>query len=592
MKIKHLYGSDSSSIYRRLLGSLRPYLFIFAIGIIATILESLLDAGFIALIRPIIDKGFIARDMSFIHWMPIIIIAIFFFKGILSFISNYYVNKVGRRVITDFRQKIFNHLLNLPASFYDKQTSGQLLSLLIYNVEQVAEATTMALLTVVQEGFLVVGYLIVMFFNSWQLSLLFLIATPLITFIVRNTSKRLQMLSSNVQKAMGQVTHVAEEAIEGYKVIRTFGGEQYEQEKFYQATELNQHREIKIIVTETVSSSCVQLLAVIPIACILFLATLPSWKISAGCFVAILGAMVSLLRPMRRLGRVNNVIQKGIAGARSIFELLDQDIEKDNGKIKLKRAKGNIQFREVCFGYTADSKPVLQNFNLHITAGETIALVGRSGSGKTSLVNLLPRFYELNSGQILIDDLDIREYRLNDLRKQFAFVSQQVNLFNDTIANNIAYGCAKDISIEQIKQAAKAAHAYEFIQQLPNQFDTLIGENGVLLSGGQRQRIAIARALLKDAPILVLDEATSALDTEAERYIQVALEELMQNRTTIVIAHRLSTIEKADRILVLEAGKILEAGTHQELINLGGHYTKLHSMHFYEQEQSPVFDLA
>lgn len=582
MKLDKIYRTPSAEVYRRLLGALKPYLFIFTIGIIATIFESLADAGFISLIKPLIDKGFIARDLRFIKLLPFFILGIFLVKGLFGFISNYYVNKVGRRVITDYRQQLFNHLLKLPASFYDQQTSGQLLSLLLYNVEQIAEATTFALLTVFQEGFLVIGFLFVMFSNSWQLSSLFLVATPLIALIVRFTSKRLQTLSSNVQKAMGQVTHVAEEAIEGYKVIRTFGGENYERQKFMAATELNQHREMKIIVTDTLGSTSVQLLAAIPISCILFLAALPSLKISAGSFVAILGAMVSLLRPLRRLSRVNSIIQKGIAGAQSIFELLDQPVEQNSGTVVLQRAQGKVEFKNVDFSYSNRRHRVLKDLNFQINPGETVALVGRSGSGKTSLVNLLPRFYEVDSGNILIDGIDIRDYQLNDLRQQFAYVSQNVNLFNDTIANNIAYG-QNELPIDAIKKAAIAACAFEFIMELPQGFDTLIGENGVLLSGGQRQRIAIARAILKDAPVLVLDEATSALDNESERFIQIALERLMQNRTTIVIAHRLSTIETADRIIVLEKGRILEMGSHAELLERQGHYYKLHSMNSYER---------
>lgn len=482
MKICQLYHCDSATIYRRLLSSLKPYITIFIIGIIATVFESLADAGFISLVRPIIDKGFIARDLKFIHWLPGIILAIFLFKGLLGYISSYYINKVGRRVITDFRQRIFNHLLRLPATFFDKQTSGQLLSLLVYNVEQIAEATTIAMLTVFQEGFLVIGCLLVMFTNSWQLSLLFLVATPLIAWIVRYTSRRLQLLSSNVQKAMGQVTHVAEEAIEGYKVIRTFGGEAYEKKKFHEVTELNQHREMKIIVTDTVGSSLVQILAAIPISCILFLATLPSWKISAGSFVAILGAIVSLLRPMRRLSRINSTIQKGIAGARSIFELLDQPLEKDTGTKELLRARGDIAFKQVNFRYAAKAKKVLQEISFTIQAGETVALVGRSGSGKSSLVNLLPRFYEINGGEISVDGLNVRDYRLEDLRKQFAFVSQQVNLFNDTIANNIAYGNCKTVTEHQIKEAAQAAYALRldrFVAQHP--YKTLVISSFALL---------------------------------------------------------------------------------------------------------------
>lgn len=581
-KLESFYSKDSKAIYLRLLKSLKPYYPIFTMGVFATIIESLSEAGFISLIKPIIDKGFIARDLAFIHLLPFIVIIIFILRGIFSFLSSYYVNKVGRRVITDFRQQIFDHLLKMPAAFYDQQTSGQLLSLLIYNVEQVAEATTFALLTVFQESFLVLGFLFVMFTNSWQLSLLFLVATPLIAVIVRYTSKRIQTLSSNVQKAMGQVSHVAEEAIEGYKVIRTFGGEKYERDKFNEATEANQHREMKIIVTDTIGSSIVQLLAAIPISCILFLATLPSLKISAGSFVAILGAMISLLRPMRRLSRVNNAIQKGIAGARSIFNLLNQPVEQDLGVLHLKQAQGAIKFENVNFHYPQHTRRVLKDINLTIHPGETIALVGRSGSGKTSLVHLLPRFYEINSGRISVDGIDIRDYCLSDLRRQFAFVSQHVSLFNDTVANNIAYGTFENVPLQKVQEVAHLACALEFINELPNGFDTLIGENGVLLSGGQRQRIAIARALIKEAPIIILDEATSALDNESERVIQFALERLMQKSTTIVIAHRLSTIENADRILVLDDGAIIESGSHRELVMAGGYYAKLHSVDFTE----------
>lgn len=578
--MKSIYNPQSFKTYFRLLGSVRPYSFIFTIGIIATILESLTDAGFIWLIKPIIDKGFIARDLHFIHTLPFLIIGIFLLKGVLGFISNYYVNKVGRRVITDYRQLIFKQLLRLPASFFDRQTSGKLLSLIIYNVQQVAEATTFAMLTVMQEGFLVVGFLFVMFSNSIILSTLFLIATPIIALIIRFTSKRLQMLSSNVQKAMGDVTHVAEESIEGYKVIRLFGGEKYEEEKFHRATELNQHREMKIIVTDTVGSSAVQILATIPISFILFLATLPSLHISAGSFAAILGAMVSLLRPLRRLTRVNTMIQKGLAGAKSIFNLLDEPEEKDTGQITVQRAKGHIIYRQVSFHYPHYQQKVLNKITFEIHPGETIALVGKSGSGKSTLVNLLPRFYDITGGEIFLDGVNLCHYKLADLRNQFAFVSQNISLFNDTIARNIAYGRYSEVGRDEIERIAKAANAYDFIDALPNRFDTIVGENGVLLSGGQRQRIAIARALLKNAPILILDEATSSLDTESERYVQAALEELMQTRTTIVIAHRLSTVEKADCILVLDNGCIVESGTHHELLSKDGLYAKLYLMQF------------
>jgi subfamily B ATP-binding cassette protein MsbA len=568
------------TIYKRLLTSVKPYLLLFIIGIAGTAAVSCIDAAFAWLIKPIINQGFIARDKMFIQWLPLGIVAIFILRGITVFLSNYFIAKVGRNVVMDFRQQLFQHMLRLPASFYDGESSGQLLSRLIYNVEQVAEASTYALLIIVQEGVLAIGLLVVMFSLSWQLTLLFMIIGPIIVWVVRITSKRLRRLSQSVQKSVAEVSHITEESIEGYKVIRTFGGENYEIKKFFQATFSNRQRELKIVATNAIGTSSVQILISIAIAVILFLATLPKLEVSAGAFAALIAAMFTLLRPIRRINQVNGIIQKGVAGAQSIFELLDEKPEQDTGTLALKRAKGSISYQDVSFSYATKNKPVLNQINFHINAGETIALVGRSGGGKSTLVSLLPRFYEIESGSIAIDGTNIRHYRLADLRDQFALVSQNVTLFNDTIAHNIAYGRFEKASEADIIQAAVAAHAMEFINELPNGLNTLIGENGVLLSGGQRQRLAIARAILKNAPILILDEATSALDNESERHIQAALEALMRNRTTLVIAHRLSTVEKADRILVVDKGHIVEMGTHQELLRLNGHYAHLYALQF------------
>ncbi len=568
--------------YLRLLKEIKPFWHFLVIGLFATVLASAIDAGFTYMIKPIINHGFIERDREFIRMLPFLVVMTFLVRGVMVFAANYYIAKVGRNLVAIFRQKVFRHMLKLPASFYDGESSGQLLSKIIYNTDQISEATTYALLIIVQEGVLAIGLVVVMFSLSVRLTLLFMIITPIMAGMVRYTGKRLRRLSQSVQQSVGEVGHVAEEAIEGYRVIRTFGGEAYENRKFTQVSEKNRHRELKIVVTTAIGTSTVQILISMAIALVLFLATLPHWQISAGTFAALIAAMFSLLRPIRRINQISNIVQKGIAGAESVYELLDQPVEPDLGKKELTRARGEIAYQNVSFKYPKSERLVLNHINFHVRAGETIALVGRSGSGKSTLVSLLPRFYEIHQGEIQIDGVDIREYKLADLRHQFALVSQQVTLFNDTIAHNIAYGQFSRVTREQIIQAAEAAHAMEFIDQFPQGLETLVGENGVLLSGGQRQRIAIARALLKDAPILILDEATSALDTESERVIQTALEKLMQGRTTLVIAHRLSTIEKADRILVMSQGEIVESGNHSELIKKNGHYAKLHALQFRE----------
>ena len=574
---------ESVKTYRRLLQVTKRYWVTFTFGVIGTIVVSLTDAGFAWLIKPIINRGFIARDVRFIRWLPLVIVLIFLFRGIAGFLSTYFINRVARNIVMDFRRMIFSHLLRLPAKFYDQHSSGHLLSTVIYNVEQVAQASSDALVMTLQESSLVIGLLTVMFLVNLELTLFFFIVTPIIVWVMKICSARLRRLSTNVQRSVGEVTHIASETIEAYKVVRLFGGQIYEDEKFCRATKVNQQRELKAVVTNSVSTLLVQLLIAIPIAAILFFATQPFLHVTAGSFASVVSAMIMMLRPVRRLTMVNNYIQKGIAGAESIFKLLDEDVEKDRGSRHLSRVKGIIEYSHVSFTYDKGSKPVLSDINLTIEAGQTVALVGRSGAGKSTLINLLPRFYEISKGVIKIDGINIKEFHLQELRNQFALVSQNTILFNDTILNNIAYGQVGRIDKRKIIEAAQAGHAMEFIDQLPEGLNTVVGENGVLLSGGQRQRIAIARALFKNAPILILDEATSALDTHAERHIQEALENLMHQQTTLVIAHRLSTIEKVDWIIVMEEGHIVEKGTRQQLLALKGVYAKLHPMQFLEK---------
>jgi subfamily B ATP-binding cassette protein MsbA len=576
-RTKPKYGK--LAIYLRLVKTAMPYWVCFVIGIFGTILATGTDSAFAWAIKPFIDDGLVARKQWLLNSLPFIVVGAFLVRGFAYFLSNYYVARVGRSVVMDFRKKVFAKFMHLPASFYDEEASGKLLSLVIYNTEQVASATTEALLTILQEGLTLIGLIVVMFILSWKLTVLFMVTAPLVSVIIKFTSKRLHTLSSNVQKTVGEVMHIAEECIEGYRVVRIFGGEKYELKKFNNAAELNRHREMKVVMTNSISTSLVQVIAALPIAIIVYIATLPSMGVTVGSFGAIVAAMLRLLTPMRRLTKVNGDIQKGIAGAQSIFGLLDKETEKDLGVVHLERASGHIEYKNVGFKYSRSKKDILHNINFTVEPGKTVAFVGKSGGGKTTLVSLLPRFYDVLSGGIYIDGININDYKLADLRKQFAFVSQNLTLFNDTVAANIAYGFA-NCDEEKIMKAAEAAHIADFIRQLPNGLDTLIGENGVLLSGGQRQRIGIARALLKDAPILILDEATSALDTESEYHIQEALVELMQKRTTLVIAHRLSTIERADKIIVVDRGHIVEEGNHVELLQLNKTYAKLYKMQF------------
>ncbi|EKD73355.1 MAG: hypothetical protein ACD_45C00348G0004 [uncultured bacterium] len=580
---KHI--ANAYVIYKRLFTYVRRYWLSLVIALVASMVYSGIDAWFIYFLKPLINKGLVAKDPNFLQMAPLLVLVVFMLRGFASFFSNYNIASVSRNVIMQLRQDLFTHLQRLPTRFYDRSTSGHLLSIILYSVEQVANASADVLTTAIQSGFFIIGLLIVMFKMSWKLSLLYFLIIPLIVMIMRYTSKRVRRLSLNIQESMSALTHAAEENIEGYKVVRGFGGEQYEIEKFNKATRVNRQREMKVVAARSWSVSSVQLVAAIALSITLYIATLDiaGSILSPGGFVTLIAAMLALLKPMKDLTTMQNKLYRGLAGAQTVFEMLDEKMENDAGTQTLLRAKGKLSIQHVGFAYHLE-KNVLHDIHFDVAPGEIVALVGRSGSGKSTFINLLPRFYADFTGNILLDDISIHHYRLSDLRRQFAIVSQHVTLFNDTIRNNIAYGSFDRVGEDSIIAAAMASYALDFITELPQGLDTLVGENGVLLSGGQRQRIAIARAILKNAPILILDEATSALDTESERYIQAALDALMRQRTTLVIAHRLSTVEHANKIMVFDQGRIVEMGTHSDLLVQDGAYAKLYKMQFKEIE--------
>jgi len=572
-------------LYKRLLSYAKPYWRAFVAVVLAMLVYAATETGVAMVMKPLMDQGFVERDPNIIQLIPLAIIGLFLVRGLADFFTTYGLGWIARNVIKTLREQMFDKLLVLPAPFYDHSTSGQLMSKLVYDVEQVASAATDAVLTIIRDSLTITGLLIWMFYLSGFLSLLIFFTVPFIALLVYYVSIRFRRISKHIQNSMGDVSHVSGEIIEGHREVKTFGGQAYESKRFDRVNQGNRRQQMKKIATDAVSQPLTALIAAVGMALVIYIATLPQMldKITVGDFISFITAMMMLLTPMKRLTKVNAKLQAGIAAAESIFKLLDERPEVDDGQRRLERAEGHIEYRDVSFSYNEDKGRVLSHINFSAKPGQTIAFVGHSGSGKTTLVSLLARFYNVRDGLILIDDIDINELKLDDLRRQISLVNQQVVLFNDSIANNIRYGLPGEISEQAIIDAAKSAHAWDFIQRLPEGLQTQVGENGVLLSGGQRQRLAIARALLRDSPILILDEATSALDTEAERHIQAALEHLMQQRTTLVIAHRLSTIEKADLIVVMHNGEILETGTHSELLAKGSHYAELHHLQFQEQ---------
>ncbi|WP_422132693.1 lipid A export permease/ATP-binding protein MsbA [Endozoicomonas sp. ALD040] len=594
--------SGSLQIYLRLLSYVKPYSGFFALSILGYVMFALSQPAFARLLEYFVEAlegsfATIDRDlgsflpasiMTSVALIPIVMLSIAIFRGIGSFLGNYFLAKVSLSVVHDLRCLMFNRMIQLPNNYFDNNNSGHLIARITYNVGMVTSAATDAVKVIVREGLTVVflfGYLIL---TNWKLTLVFIGVAPIIALVVSAASKRFRKLSSKIQTSMGDLTHVSSESINGYRVVRGFGGESYETSRFFDASDRNTRQGLKMVKASAVHTPTLQFLVNTALAILFFLVLWLKGDATTASLVSFVTAAALLPKPIRQLSEVNANIQKGIAAAESIFEMADQPSEPDNGTFEKETVAGKLEFRNLFFTYQNTDKPALNNINFTVNPGETIALVGRSGSGKTTLANLVPRFYTYGQGQILLDDTPIDDYSLKNLRSHIALVDQNVTLFNDTVARNIAYGDLRDKDDSDIHLAAEAAHANEFIKNMAQGMNTLVGEDGVLLSGGQRQRLAIARAILKDAPILILDEATSALDTESERHIQAALDEVMKNRTTLVIAHRLSTIENADRIIVVDKGEIVESGTHSELLAREGHYAKLHQMQFQEEQEEVV----